>query len=192
MLGVMNRLGSKMRQAFHWVDGTEVMYVVMDNAGGHGTNEAKKKYEEFMLEEYMIEIIWQTPRSPYTNLLDLGVWCALQAMIEKMHRGNRCDANSLANSIYRTWGNASLDEIISKVNGRFLKVLHLIKEGKGSNELVETKRGKKFASLDSYEIKTPCADIIKEVEAKYKVLLSKIVMDQVESWNEMDMDIYEI
>ena len=42
MLDVMNRLGAKMRQTFYWVDDDEVMYAVMDNAGGHGTNEAKK------------------------------------------------------------------------------------------------------------------------------------------------------
>lgn len=121
----------------------------MDNVGGHGTNDTKVLYENFLKEQYNIEIIWQTPCTPYTNLLDLGVWCSLQAKVEKEHNGNRCEANALANSIYRTWGNTSIDDVIAKVNGHFQKVLHLIKEGKGSNELVETKRGKKYASLDS-------------------------------------------
>ena len=166
MKAVMNRLGIVMRQKFWWVKSETKMYVVMDNAGGHGTDEAKKEYETVLNEKYNIHIIWQIPRSPYTNLLDLGVWCALQARVEKEHKGKRCDTTSLTNSIYRTWGNHTLDEVISKVNKRLEKVLHLIKEGEGSNELVESKRGKKYLSLDTYQIIETGAEIIKKIEEK--------------------------
>jgi hypothetical protein len=92
------------------------------------------------------------------------VWCVLQARVEKEHKGKRCDTTSLTNSIYRTWGNHTLDEGISKANKRLEKVLHLIKEGEGSNELVKSKRGKKYLLLDTYQIIETGAEIIKKIE----------------------------
>ena len=47
-----------------------------------------------------------------------------------------------------TWNHGHLDTMIAKVCKRIEKVLVLIIEGKGKNDLVETKRGKKFADLD--------------------------------------------
>lgn len=49
----------------------------MDNAGGHGTHEAIRSYTKTLEEDYNIEIIFQIPRSSYTNVLDLGVWMSL-------------------------------------------------------------------------------------------------------------------
>ena len=46
---------------------------MMDNAGGHGSNEAVEKYTEDLKNKYKIEIIQQVPRSPETNVLDLGI-----------------------------------------------------------------------------------------------------------------------
>ena len=46
-------------------------------------------------------------------------------------------------SVMETWEKGHLDSIIENVFGRIKKVLVLIVEGKGSNKLVETKRGKK-------------------------------------------------
>ena len=48
MKAVMNRLGIVMRQKFWWVKSETKMYVVMDNAGGHGTGEAKEEYETIL------------------------------------------------------------------------------------------------------------------------------------------------
>lgn len=62
-----------LRRLFWWIPVTKEIYVTMDNAGGHGTDEAKEQYEKLMKEKNNIIIIWQTPLSPYTNLLDLGV-----------------------------------------------------------------------------------------------------------------------
>ena len=55
----------------------------MDNAGGHGTDDAISEYTARLRDVYNITIIHQVPRSPFTNVLDLGVWCSLQARVEK-------------------------------------------------------------------------------------------------------------
>ena len=55
---------------------------MMDNAGGHGTNVTILAYTKMLKDSYNIVIIHQVQRSPYTNLLHLGVWCSLQAQVE--------------------------------------------------------------------------------------------------------------
>ena len=40
MLAAMDRVGQSIRSAYHWIPSTEPCYLVMDNAGGHGTDEA--------------------------------------------------------------------------------------------------------------------------------------------------------
>ena len=99
-------------------------------------------------EKFNIETIFQVPRSPYTNALDLGVWCALQSRVETEHYGKRCEVQAQSNTVMETWNQGHLDDMIEKVCKRIQKVLVLIVEGKGKNDLVETKRGKKFADLD--------------------------------------------
>ena len=46
---------------------------MIDNTGGHGTNDFVQEYTARLRTEYNIEIIQQIPRSPFTNVLDLGV-----------------------------------------------------------------------------------------------------------------------
>ena len=53
----------------------DIVYLVMDNAGGHGTDDCVKEYTHILFEDYNIQIIQQVPRSPETNVLDLGIWC---------------------------------------------------------------------------------------------------------------------
>ena len=114
----------------------------MDNAGGHGTNDAIKKYQANLLDKYNIEIIFQVPRSPYTNVLDLGVWSALQAAVERQHYLKRCTTNALVNSVMETWTEGQLDHTITKTFDRLKPVLCNVLEAKGGNDLVEDKRGK--------------------------------------------------
>ena len=90
----------------------------------------------------------QVPRSPYTNLLDLGVWCSLQAAVEKEHYMKRTDVSALVDSVEKAWDGGCVDEAIGKVWGRLKNVLALVKEGNGGNDLVETKRGKRYRGLD--------------------------------------------
>ena len=56
----------------------------MENAGGHGSNGTKRKYEALLNEKFNIDVVWQTPRFTELNLLDLGVWRTLQIRTEKL------------------------------------------------------------------------------------------------------------
>ena len=147
MLAAMTRVGIAIRAAYHWIPITQKCYLVMDNAGGHGTNVAIQSYSKTLLEEYNIEIIFQIPRSPYTNVLDLGVWMSLQAAVERQHYLKRCSADALVNSVMKTWNEGHLDHSITKVFNRLKPVLCNILEAKGGNDLVEMKRGKKHAKI---------------------------------------------
>ena len=119
MLTAMDRVGVKIREKFHWVPQSEVCYIVMDNAGGHGTDDAIVEYTAKLKNNYNIEIIHQVPRSPYTNLLDLGVWCSLQSHVEKCHYMKRTDVDALVNSVNQAWNlhsnTSGLDHVIGKV-----------------------------------------------------------------------------
>ena len=84
MLSAMDRVGKVMRDKYFWVSSDEIIYLILDNAGGHGTDNAISAYTKNMLDTYNIESIHQVPRSPFTNVLDLGVWALLQAVVEKI------------------------------------------------------------------------------------------------------------
>ena len=152
MVGAMDRVGRAVRDAYHWIPRDQPCYIVMDNAGGHGTNDTIEEYKQLLLDNYNIILIHQVPRSPYTNLLDLGVWCSLQALVEKEHYMKRTDVHALAKSVMHSWnirGNiVGLDGVIGRVWKRLRNVLVLIVDGNGANDLVEKKRGKKFRNLD--------------------------------------------
>ena len=91
-------VGRAMREAYHWIGENEKLYLVMDNTGGHGTDDAKTIYTN-ALREFNIEIIWQIPRSPEMNMLDLGVWMSIQAAVMRVHHMQRCHHNALAKSV---------------------------------------------------------------------------------------------
>ena len=72
-----------------------------------------------MLKEvFNIEVVMQVLRSPYTNLLDLGAWCSLQAAVKKEHYMKRTDVSALVDSVEKAWDGGSIDEAIGKVWGR--------------------------------------------------------------------------
>lgn len=70
MLEHMNSIGKAIRDAHHWVHPDDLIYLVMDNAGGHGTHDAIEHYVNELLETYKVKIIHQVPRGPEMNLLD--------------------------------------------------------------------------------------------------------------------------
>ena len=81
MMDAMDRVGASIRSSYHWIPPVDCCYLVMDNAGGHGSDDAIEKYVRMLKEKYNIKTIFQVPRSPYTNVLDLGVWCSLQSRV---------------------------------------------------------------------------------------------------------------
>ena len=86
MLRVMDDVGAKIRQKMWWVPMETEIDFILDNAGGHGTDKAKFEYMESLKARFNINIVWQVPQSPDTNILDLGMWCALQSAVEIQHR----------------------------------------------------------------------------------------------------------
>ena len=143
MLEVMPRVGEAIRAAYHWVDDSAPIYLFLDNAGGHGTDNAVEKYCTYLAERYNVICYHQRPRSPATNMLDLGVWMALQNVVEKLHTKSRMEVQALARTVERGW--QELEPVkLENVHRRWKMVLDLIIEDKGGNAKVETKRGKLF------------------------------------------------
>ena len=184
MLSAMDRVGVAIREKYHWVLITHKIYLVMDNAGGHGSNDAIAQYKKMLEDDHNIEIIFQTPRSPYTNVLDLGVWMALQAQVERQHYLQRCNANALVNTVMRTWNEGHLDHAITKVFLRLKNVLCNIIEAKGGNDLVESKRGKEFENIK-------IEDILKNIHEEEMDPINLLGLDEDEL-GETDVDATDI
>ena len=141
MLDIMEEMGDHIRRYFWFLPIFVSIYLIIDNAGGHGSNEAKKEYREFLRDKFNIILIFQIPNSPETNLLDLGVWRALQALVEKMSFRERYDPDVLAATVAQAWIEFS-SEPIEKVYQRWELVLRLICLDQGGNRFVEQFRGK--------------------------------------------------
>ena len=72
-------------------------------AGGHGTQENIDKYVADLEKDWNIIYVHQRPCSPATNMLDLGVWMAIQNVVEKLHTGNMKHTESLARTVENAW-----------------------------------------------------------------------------------------
>ena len=59
MLSAMDRVGAAVRKSFCWIPEEEECYIVMDNAGGHGTDIAIVEYTNMLKEKFNIKIIHQ-------------------------------------------------------------------------------------------------------------------------------------
>jgi hypothetical protein len=148
MLGVMDRVGEALRKAFYWGHQNEWIYLVMDNAGGHGTAEAWETFTNSLTTKYKVKIIQQCPQSPETNVLDLGIWLSIQAAVEKRMHLREGDKEALANATTEAWKAHLSAESFTRVCDRLRNVLALTAEDNGGNALVEEKRGKAFRGLD--------------------------------------------
>lgn len=142
MMDHIRSIGTAIRDTYSFVPQDHPIHLFMDNAGGHGKNEIKAKYEKILKEEFGIEIVWQVPNSPETNMLDLGVWVALQSLVENLHKGKVMQADELARSVMTAFSKISAS-ILTRVWNRWKLTLHLIVSGKGTNEVVEGYRGLK-------------------------------------------------
>jgi len=114
----------------------------MDNAGGHGTQEAREEYTRRLLEEFNIVIIQQSARSPEVNALDLGIWMSVQSHVENRHRDRCRDPDSLAATVREAWENLP-GETIQRVFNRIPIVLRQIVASGGDNITVEDNRGRR-------------------------------------------------
>ena len=51
MLEVLPRMAKAIREKFHYLPEETIIYLQMDNAGGHGTNEAKEKHKQLLRDQ---------------------------------------------------------------------------------------------------------------------------------------------
>ena len=87
MMEHIRSIGSKLRnEVYFYIPAETPVYLFMDNAGGHGKIAIKEDHERILKQEYNIQIEWQVPQSPETNMLDLGVWVSLQSHVERIHK----------------------------------------------------------------------------------------------------------
>ena len=65
--------------------------------------------------------------------------------MEQKHHNKRCQVEALVDTVMKTWYNGDLSDTLGRVFDRLKRVLCNIIEAGGSNDLVETRRGKKEA-----------------------------------------------
>jgi hypothetical protein len=122
MLEKMPIIGAKIRRKMPFIPQDTTIDLIMDNAGGHGTQEAIDEYTVRLQREFNIRIKHQAPWSPETNALDLGIWCSIQSAVEKLHRNRQRGPDTLAASVRDAWENLPSDKIL-RVFNRILVVL---------------------------------------------------------------------
>ena len=95
----------------------EPCYLVIDNAGSHGTSDAIVEYKNMLLTQFNIHIIFQMLQSHYTNALNLGVWMLLQFIVERKHFLSHITTPALTNTVMETWESTNLDQVLLNVFG---------------------------------------------------------------------------
>ena len=121
------------------------------------------EYTDILKSEYNVEIEWQVSQSPETNILDLGVWCLLQSLVEYLHRRKHMKEDSLARTIECAWDLVDGTTKFKAVHERWKKVLSLILLGGGGNSLVEKCRGIK-RNLDDITVLLAAGGVVDGVD----------------------------
>ena len=96
-----------------------------------------------VLRDWNAICVHQRPRSPATNMLDLGVWMAIQNVVEKFHIGNMRHTESLARTVEKAW--TEFEPVkLTNVWNHWRMILDLIIDDEGGDRLIESKRGKLY------------------------------------------------
>ena len=142
----------------------------MDNAGGHGTDDCVKEYTRILSKDYNIQIIQQVPRSPETNVLDLGIWMSLQSAVESKHWGKCNNAETLHATVTEVWADVASADAFENVFNKLPNIYHNICSNLGGNDLVEANCGKKGAAaveaLTTNESDEPLFSLDEEEESE--------------------------
>jgi hypothetical protein len=93
---MMPTIGAEIHQKMPWVHCDQPIYLILNNAGGHGTRQAIDEYTRQLREQHNMILRFQPPCSPELNALDLGIWMSLQSAVECSHQNRRRDAETLA------------------------------------------------------------------------------------------------
>ena len=125
MSKTMPEVGAAIRAKYTRVPPDVPIFLLLDNTGGHGKKHIVDKYVADLKRVFNIICIHQRPRSPATNMLDLGVWMALQSVVEKLHHGQRQHITALCNTVTKAW--EELDRVkLTNEYERWKLVLDLI------------------------------------------------------------------
>jgi hypothetical protein len=143
MLQHLPHICRDLRQKMPWVPPRQPIYLIMDNAGGHGTRDAIDQYTRQLQRDYNIIIIFQSAGSPDVNALDVGIWMSVQSSVEHMHRNRRQDPDALAETVREAWDNLPI-ETIASIFERLPVNLQLIVDREGDNDGVEGRRGRRY------------------------------------------------
>jgi hypothetical protein len=141
MLETMPTIGAQIHQQMPWIPMETSIYLIMDNAGGHGTIAARNEYTRRLRNEYNIVIKFQPPCSPEVNALDLGIMMSLQPAVKRRHRDRRRDTDALSKTVNEAWNDLPA-ETIQKVFDRIPLVHQLIVNSGGNSVNVEEMRGR--------------------------------------------------
>ena len=106
-----------------------------------GTKSGIEEYTNHLKNMYNVELLHQVPSSPETNLLDLGVWMAIQSLVEKLSWHDRYDESVLSQQVMNAWNDLQ-QSTLDKVYKRWELVLNLIQYDNGGNKFIERYRGK--------------------------------------------------
>ncbi len=140
MLQTMPAIRAEIRQKMPWIPRDQPIYLILDNAGGHGTRQAINEYTRQLRDQHDVILKFQPPCSPELNALDLGIWMSLQSAVERRHRNRRRDAEALARTVKEAYDNLP-PETITKVFDHLPIVWELIQASNGDNINVEERRG---------------------------------------------------
>jgi hypothetical protein len=140
MMESVHEIGASIRSSMFWIPQSKNIILFMDNAGGHGKDVIKDEYVLILKNKYNVTVEWQVPNSPETNLLDLGFWATLQAIVERLHRLKRMSPDALSRTVRDAFDMMDCSKV-NNIYNRWGTVLDLIIRGDGSNDLVERNRG---------------------------------------------------
>jgi hypothetical protein len=122
MLKMMPQVGNAIRQRYreNGVSDDVEIILVMDNAGGHGKNDVVEKYKRDLLRDYNVRIWHQQPRTPESNMLDLGVWMHVQSKVKEEHFGMRVHRDVLWKTMQDAWWKHMKQQALTNVLSNFV------------------------------------------------------------------------
>ena len=84
MIGVIGELGNAIYSNYCSIGvvNMEILYLVVNNAGGHEINESMLKYGEYLEAKYNTMVHHQVPWYHETNTIDLGAWITVKSKVE--------------------------------------------------------------------------------------------------------------
>ena len=111
----------------------------MDDAGVYGNSDSIRIYIENLFDKYIIKIIFQVSRTPFSTFLYIGSLMNLYIFVKCQHYPFRQNTNAVVTYVTQTWQELKLDHVVTTVFDCLRHVLCNILEGGGAHYLVKNK-----------------------------------------------------